>query len=109
MRMEQLYEALTTLRGSQAYSNVSYKLTDTPQGYQLHFILEEKYERNLNLGIRFDFGRDCLAFVERQEPARYACSFVGFGDGKVGKTLSRPGRIYIGTDADAQFQFCLSV
>lgn len=34
MRMEQLYEALTTLRGSQAYSNVSYKLTDTPQGYQ---------------------------------------------------------------------------
>lgn len=54
MRMEQLYEALTTLRGSQAYSNVSYKLTDTPQGYQLHFILEEKYERNLNLGIRFD-------------------------------------------------------
>lgn len=54
MRMEQLYEALTTLRGSQAYSNVSYKLTDTPRGYQLHFILEEKYERNLNLGIRFD-------------------------------------------------------
>ena len=54
MRMEQLYEALTTLRGRQAYSNVSYKLTDTPQGYQLHFILEEKYERNLNLGIRFD-------------------------------------------------------
>lgn len=54
MRMEQLYEALTILRGSQAYSNVSYKLTDTPQGYLLHFILEEKYERNLNLGIRFD-------------------------------------------------------
>ena len=27
-----------------------------------------------------------------QEPARYACSFVGFGDGKVGKTLSRQGR-----------------
>lgn len=54
MRMEQLYEALATLRGSQAYSNVSYKLTDTDQGYLLHFILEEKYERNLNLGIRFD-------------------------------------------------------
>ena len=35
MRMEQLYEALTTLRGSQAYSNVSYKLTDTPQGLSL--------------------------------------------------------------------------
>ena len=54
MRMEQLYEALATLRGSQAYSNVSYKLTDTDQGYLLHFILEEKYERNLNLGILFD-------------------------------------------------------
>lgn len=52
--MDQLYEALTTLRGSQAYSNVSYKLTDTPQGFLLQFILEEKYESNLNLGIRFD-------------------------------------------------------
>ena len=45
MRMEQLYEALTTLRGSQAYSNVSYKLTDTPQGYQLHFI----WKRSMNV------------------------------------------------------------
>ncbi len=107
--MEQLYEALTTLRGSRAYSNVSYKLTDTPRGYQLHFILEEKYERNLNLGIRFDSEEIASLLLNVGRPARYACSFVGFGDGKVGKTLSRPGRIYIGTDADAQFQFCLSV
>lgn len=50
----QLEKALSVLRGSQAYSNVSYKLTNMPEGYKLDFLLEEKYERNINLGIRFD-------------------------------------------------------
>ena len=52
--MEQLEQALSILRGSQAYSNVSYKLANTPQGYNLIFLLEKKYEKNINLGIRFD-------------------------------------------------------
>lgn len=52
--VSQLYNALAILRGSQAYSNVSYKLKNSPDGYHLNFILEEKYEKNLNLGIRFD-------------------------------------------------------
>lgn len=52
--MEQLEKALSILRGSQAYSNVSYKLTDTHEGYNLTFMLEKKYEKNINLGIRFD-------------------------------------------------------
>ena len=52
--VSQLYNALAILRGSQAYSNVSYKLTNSSDGYHLNFILEEKYEKNLNLGIRFD-------------------------------------------------------
>lgn len=50
----QLEKALSVLRGSQAYSNVSYKLTSTPEGDKLDFLLEEKYERKINLGIRFD-------------------------------------------------------
>lgn len=50
----QLEKALSVLRGSQAYSNVGYKLTDMPEGHRLDFLLEEKYERNINLGIRFD-------------------------------------------------------
>ena len=50
----QLEKALSILRGSQAYSNVSYKLTSTPEGDKLDFLLEEKYERKINLGIRFD-------------------------------------------------------
>ena len=28
--------------------------TDTPEGYHLNFLLEEKYEKRINLGIRFD-------------------------------------------------------
>lgn len=52
--VSELYNALAILRGSQAYSNVSYQLTNSTNGYHLNFILEEKYEKNLNLGIRFD-------------------------------------------------------
>lgn len=50
----QLEKALSILRGSQAYSNVSYKLTSLPEGHKLEFMLEEKYETKVNLGIRFD-------------------------------------------------------
>lgn len=50
----QLEKALSILRGSQAYSNVSYTLTKIPEGHKLEFILEEKYETKVNLGIRFD-------------------------------------------------------
>lgn len=50
----QIEQALYVLRGSQQYSNASYTLTDTSGGYILNFMLEEKYEKNINLGIRFD-------------------------------------------------------
>ena len=42
------------MRGSHSYSSASYTLTDTPEGYHLNFLLEEKYEKRINLGIRFD-------------------------------------------------------
>lgn len=52
---KQLANALSILRGSQAYANVSYKLKPTANGYHdLDFLLEEKYERNVNIGVRFD-------------------------------------------------------
>lgn len=50
----QLEKALSVLRGRQAYSNVSYTLTKIPEGHKLEFMLEEKYETKMNLGIRFD-------------------------------------------------------
>lgn len=51
----QLENALSILRGTQAYSSVSYKMAPTAEGkYNLDFLLEEKYEKNLNIGIRFD-------------------------------------------------------
>ena len=51
----QLENALSILRGTQAYSSVNYKLTQTgDERYNLDFLLEEKYEKNLNIGIRFD-------------------------------------------------------
>lgn len=51
----QLENALSILRGSQAYSNVNFKLTEAENDkYNLDFLLEEKYEQNLNIGIRFD-------------------------------------------------------
>lgn len=51
---QQIEQALYQLRGSQSYSSASYKLKSTPDGYNLTFVLEEKYERKINLGIRFD-------------------------------------------------------
>ena len=51
---QQIEQALFQLRGSQSYCSASYTLTDTPEGYQLNFLLQEKYERRINLGIRFD-------------------------------------------------------
>lgn len=51
---QQIEQALYQLRGSQAYSSASYTLTETPEGYHLNFLLQEKYERRINLGIRFD-------------------------------------------------------
>jgi NTE family protein len=52
---QKLDNALATLRGSQAYSSVGYRLTRTDGNrYILNFMLEEKRERNVNLGVRFD-------------------------------------------------------
>lgn len=51
---QQIEQALFQLRGSQSYSSASYKLTHTSEGYHLTFMLEEKYEKRINLGIRFD-------------------------------------------------------
>ena len=51
---QQIEQALYQLRGSQSYSSASYTLKETPEGYHLNFLLQEKYERGINLGIRFD-------------------------------------------------------
>ena len=51
---QQIEQALNQLRGSQSYSSASYTLKETPEGYHLNFLLQEKYERRINLGIRFD-------------------------------------------------------
>ena len=51
---QQIEQAVYQLRGSHSYSSASYTLTDTPEGYHLNFLLEEKYEKRINLGIRFD-------------------------------------------------------
>ena len=51
---QQIEQALYLLRGSQSYSSASYTLKETPEGYHLNFLLQEKYERRINLGIRFD-------------------------------------------------------
>lgn len=51
---QQIEQALYQLRGGQSYSTASYTLMETPEGYHLNFLLEEKYERKINLGIRFD-------------------------------------------------------
>ncbi|MEG1562425.1 MAG: patatin-like phospholipase family protein [Bacteroides sp.] len=55
INISQLDRALSILRGSQAYSDASYTLTNVlPQEYNLHILLQEKYEQNINIGIRFD-------------------------------------------------------
>lgn len=51
---QQIEQALYVLRGTQSYSSAGYKLLETPEGYHLVFLIEEKYEKKINLGIRFD-------------------------------------------------------
>ena len=51
---QQIEQALYQLRGSQSYSSASYTLTDILEGYHLNFLLQAKYEKRINLGIRFD-------------------------------------------------------
>lgn len=51
---QQIEQALYQLRGNQSYSSASYTLKEAPEGYHLNFLLKEKYERRINLGIRFD-------------------------------------------------------
>lgn len=52
--VDQIEKALSILRGSKSYSNASYTLIETPEGYLLNFLMEEKHEKIVNLGIRFD-------------------------------------------------------
>lgn len=55
INISEIDKAIYILRGSQAYSNVSYALNNTVPGeYNLNIMLEEKYENYFNLGIRFD-------------------------------------------------------
>lgn len=52
--LRQIEQALFTLRGSLSYSNASYSLSEEKDGYNLSFLLEKKYEKNFNVGLRFD-------------------------------------------------------
>lgn len=51
---QQIEKALNLLRGNQSFSGASYKLTPDEKGYHLTFFIEEKYEKKINLGVRFD-------------------------------------------------------
>ncbi|MBP6064629.1 patatin-like phospholipase family protein [Bacteroides sp.] len=55
INIDEIDKAIYILRGNQAYSDVSYSLSNSmPNGYNLHIMLQEKYDKNLNFGIRFD-------------------------------------------------------
>ncbi|MDR0938985.1 MAG: patatin-like phospholipase family protein [Mediterranea sp.] len=52
---KQVEQAIYLLRGSQSYSGANYTLMRQPDGsYHLNFLAEEKYEKKISLGIRFD-------------------------------------------------------
>ncbi len=52
--LRQIEQAQALLRTASIYANVTYQLRQTPQGTELHFLADEWYEQNVNLGIRFD-------------------------------------------------------
>lgn len=52
--IRQIEQALYILRGSLSYSNASYTLSETEGGYNLNFLMEKKYERKINVRLRFD-------------------------------------------------------
>lgn len=49
-----LKKAVDNLYSLQAYSNITYNLTEVVDGYNLEFMLEDHTPNHLNLGIRFD-------------------------------------------------------
>lgn len=51
--LHELRNALSILIGTNAYSNINYKLTGTDQ-QELHFDMQPKSISSLNLGVRFD-------------------------------------------------------
>lgn len=105
---QQIEQAVYQLRGSHSYSSASYTLTDTPEGYHLNFLLEEKYEKRINLGIRFDSEEiaslliNATADLKTHVPSRLSLT------GRLGKRYA--ARIdYTRTDAATQFQFLIYV
>lgn len=52
--MNMLKKAVDNLYSLQAYTNITYNLMETPNGYDLEFTLEDHTPNQINLGVRFD-------------------------------------------------------
>jgi len=52
--LEQVQKAVSVLFGTQAYTGGAYNLYETPEGYLLNFPIQEKTEKDLRIGLRFD-------------------------------------------------------
>ncbi len=52
--LEQIEKAVSIMCGSQSYIGGAYKLHETPEGYILQFPLQERTEKDLRVGLRFD-------------------------------------------------------
>lgn len=52
--MASLKKAVDNLYSLQAYTNITYNLVETSDGYDLEFTLEDHTPNHINLGIRFD-------------------------------------------------------
>lgn len=105
---QQIEQAVYQLRGSHSYSSASYTLTDTPEGYHLNFLLEEKYEKRINLGIRFD-SEEIASLLINATADLNSYSFPIIPDRPIRKAICRPHRLHTRTDAATQFQFLIYV
>ncbi|MCD8030558.1 MAG: patatin-like phospholipase family protein [Bacteroides sp.] len=52
--LEQIEKAVSVMCGSQSYIGGAYQLHETPDGYILRFPLQERTEKDLRVGLRFD-------------------------------------------------------
>ncbi|HOI26176.1 MAG TPA: patatin-like phospholipase family protein [Paludibacteraceae bacterium] len=52
--LQQLKDVIAYLNGTMDYVSVNYNFAYTPEGYVLHFDLEEKRTNSFNLGLRYD-------------------------------------------------------
>lgn len=98
MNVASLSHCMSILSATSSYSNIYYSLSDTLNGYNLRFHMEEKRDNSLNIGVNLDSEEIASALINRT---------FRFGD-KVPMEASLTGRLGRRIMAQVDYSFLTS-